>query len=137
MSGWWRLKALFGGPGAKAGRRDAARKAAKGAGNAPGPALPSGARAALIRDAMAAHRAGRAHVRDVLERRLDDLRAKVPNPGRESDGAAHAQGPARDEAAVKRFMAHDLKRFLVLVGVRDLMDQAPAAPSARRPAAKR
>lgn len=69
---WSGLRALFGAPKPKKVTARPAKKAA----------LPPLERAALLKEALMAHRAGRAHIREVLERQLNELRAKVPKPGR-------------------------------------------------------
>ncbi len=126
MSAWSGLRTLFGGkPKPKAKRP--ARKTV----------LPPSERAALLKDAMAAHRKGRSHVRDVLERQLDELRAKVPRPGKDPEATARMLTLHQADGALKRLMTHDLKRFLVLVGIRELLDDAPPPPKTTRSLPKR
>lgn len=89
-------------------------------------------RAALLKEALAAHRAGRSHVRDALERRLDEYRAKIPRPGRDPEATERMLSLQQADGALKRLMGHDLKRFLVLVGIRELLDEQAAAPKSTR-----
>lgn len=132
MADWLGLKALFGRKSkaaAKAGRQPARPT--------PKTVLPPSARAALLKEALAAHRAGRAHVRDVLEQELAELRAKVPRPGRDSAATERLLALHQADGALKRLMTHDLKRFLVLVGIRELLDEAEKPQKAARPVSKR
>ena len=97
-------------------------------------ALSSAARAALLKDAMAAHRAGRSHVRAVLERELEELRAKVPDPARDPGGSQRLLSADQANGTLRKLMTSDLKRVLTLVGMRQrLMDEAPAASKTVRP----
>ncbi|MGE3333053.1 MAG: hypothetical protein AB7I36_05375 [Rhodospirillaceae bacterium] len=94
-------------------------------------------RAALLKEALAAHRAGRSHVRDALERQLDEYRAKIPRPGRDPEGTERMLSLQQAEGALKRLMGHDLKRFLVLVGIRELLGDAAPVPKSTRALTKR
>lgn len=120
------LRSLFGAP-----------KPIKGAArpNKQKTVLPASERAALLKQALAAHRAGRSHVRDVLEQQLDALRAKVPKPGRDPESTQRLLTLHQADGALKRLMTHDLKRFLVLVGIRELL--ADSRDAGRRPTQKR
>lgn len=117
MSAWSGLRALFGVSTPKT--RTAAKRPVQKT------VLPPSARAALLKEALAAHRTGRAHVRDALERQLDELRAKVPRPGRDPEATVRLLTLHQADGTLKRLMTHDLKRFLVLVGIRQLLDEAP------------
>lgn len=99
--------------------------------------LPPSERAALLKEALAAHRAGRSHVRDALERQLDEYRAKIPRPGRDPAATERMLSLQQADGALKRLMGHDLKRFLVLVGIRELLDEQAAAPKSTRALTKR
>jgi hypothetical protein len=127
MSAWSGLRALFGAPKPKKASPRPKQKTV----------LPPSERAALLKQALAAHRAGRSHVRDVLEQRLDELRSKIPNPGRDPEGTERLLSLHHADSALKRLMTHDLKRFLVLVGIRELLDEDAKAPRTARPTAKR
>jgi hypothetical protein len=128
MSGFMTgLKALFGGSAKLPSKPRPPQKTV----------LPPSARAALLKDAMAAHRAGRAYVRDVLEAQLDELRAKVPRPGQDPEGTERLLALARADGAVKKLMTHDLKRFLVLVGIRELLDEGAQGGKPARSISKR
>lgn len=124
MSGW--LRSLFG----EKPKPKAARPKQK-------TVLAPSERAALLKDALAAHRAGRSHVRDALERRLDEFRAKIPRPGRDPDATQRMLSLQQADGSLKRLMGHDLKRFLVLVGIRELLGEAAPAPKSTRPLTKR
>lgn len=92
--------------------------------------LPPSERAALLKQALSAHRAGRAHVHDVLEAQLAELRAKIPKPGRDPAATERLLALHQAHGAVKKLMTHDLKRFLMLVGIRELLaeGQKPSKP---------
>lgn len=94
-------------------------------------------RAALLKEALAAHRAGRSHVRDALERQLDEYRARIPRPGRDPEATERMLSLQQADGALKRLMGHDLKRFLVLVGIRELLDEQAPAPKTTRSLTKR
>ncbi len=97
-------------------------------------ALSPAARAALLKDAMDAHRVGRTHVRDVLERELDALRAKVPDPARDPAASQRLLAVDQTNSALKKLMTSDLKRVLTLVGMRQrMMDEAPRTSKSGRP----
>jgi hypothetical protein len=114
MSAWSGLRALFGAP--KPQKKTGSRPKQK-------TVLPPTERAALLKEALAAHRAGRTHVRDVLEEQLKALRAKVPNPSRDPAAMEKLLTLSHADSALKKLMTHDLKRFLVLVGIRELLDE--------------
>lgn len=118
MSLWSGLRALFGeSKPKKAIARAKPKKAAR----------DPAARAALLNEAMAAHRTGRTHVREEVERQLNELRAGVPKPGREP-----ASGPP--SKALQKLMTSDLKRVLTLVGMRQkMLDEEPSADKTTRP----
>lgn len=124
MSLWSGLRALFGESKPKKAVARPKKKAA----------LSPAARAALLKDALAAHRAGRTHVRDVLERELDALRAKVPDPARDPAASQRLLSADQSNGTMKKLMTSDLKRVLTLVGMRQrLMDEAPPASKTVRP----
>lgn len=134
MSAWSSLRGLFGGSKPKKPAREGAQRK--------GPTkqktvLPPSERAALLKEALAAHRAGRSHVREVLEHQLDELRAKVPNPSRDPEATARVLTLTHANGALKKLMTHDLKRFLVLVGIRQLLDEKQQRPDRLRAVAKR
>jgi hypothetical protein len=123
MSVWSGLRALFSDPKPT---KAVARPHKK-------TALSPAARAALIKDAMEAHRVGRTHVRDVLERELDALRAKVPDPARDPAASQRLLAADQTNGTMKKLMGSDLKRVLMLIGMRQrLRDEAPAAPKTAR-----
>ncbi|MGE4062797.1 MAG: hypothetical protein AB7E79_05465 [Rhodospirillaceae bacterium] len=99
--------------------------------------LPPSERAALLKQAISAHRAGRSHVRNVLESQLDELRAKVPKPSRDPKATERLLSLHQADGALKRLMTSDLKRFLALVRIRELLeaqgpDKRPRAPVPKR-----
>jgi hypothetical protein len=72
-------------------------------------------------------------VRDVLERELDALRAKVPDPARDPAASQRLLAADQTNGTMKKLMGSDLKRVLMLIGMRQrLRDEAPAAPKTAR-----
>jgi hypothetical protein len=72
---------------------------------------------------MEIHRRGRAHAQGVLEAALQEMRKKPPRP---SDLAAMTRLLSLRQAVLtmKGHMAHDLKRYQVLAGVKGLLESA-------------
>jgi len=127
MSAWSGLRALFGAPMAKNKPQRPKHKTV----------LAPTERAALLKEALTAHRVGRTHVRDVLEDRLATLRAKIPNPNRDPDALAKMLTLTQADNTLKKLMTHDLKRFLVLVGIRQLLGEKQKPSGGPRSVTKR
>jgi hypothetical protein len=114
MTGWGdKLKGLFGGKPKSPHKKAAPAKTYKDPSN----------RAAVIAEAMEIHRRGRAHAQGVLEAALQEMRKKPPRP---SDLAAMTRLLSLRQAVLtmKGHMAHDLKRYQVLAGVKGLLESA-------------
>lgn len=120
MAGWGaRLKGLLGGGKKPAPKKTAASKTYNAPSN----------RAEVIAAAMAIHQRERAHAQEVLEKALKELTAKPPRP---SDIAAMTRLLSLRQAVLnmKGNMAHDLKRYKVLAGVKGLLEGKGGAKSA-------
>jgi hypothetical protein len=73
----------------------------------------------------------------MLESQLAALRAKVPNPSRDPDAMEKLLTLSQADGTLKKLMTHDLKRFLVLVGIRQLLGETQKSPDRPRSATKR
>ena len=104
MSGF--LKKLFGSPPP---RKPVKKPPAKTSGKSD--------RAAVIAEAMKIYRAQRAQGRGVLEKAVADFRAKPPSPA-DREGLERLLALRQAQLDLGHLFAHDLKRFLVLVGIR-------------------
>jgi hypothetical protein len=92
-------------------------------------------RAEVIAAAMAVHRRERAHAQEVLQKALHDLQAKPPRPT-DLAGMTRLLSLRQAVLSLKGHMAHDLKRYQVLAGVKQLMESAkPAAKTPENAAA--
>ncbi len=91
-------------------------------------------RAAVIAAAMAIYRKGRAQGRDVLDRAMADLRAKAPAPLHDREGLERLLALHRAHADLRKLMGHDLKRYLVLTGLRQWLGDGKPPPASPRPA---
>jgi len=98
-------------------------------------------RAEVIAAAMAVHRRERAHAQGVLEKALQELKAKPPRPS-DIAGMTRLLSLRQAVLSMKGHMAHDLKRFKVLAGVKGLMEsgagsvaksESPKNPDPRPP----
>jgi hypothetical protein len=99
-------------------------------------------RAEVIAAALAVHRRERAHAQGVLQQALQELQAKPPRPS-DLVGMTRLLSLRQAVLSMKGHMAHDLKRFKVLAGVKGLMEsggggpvkpKSPKNPTARPPA---
>lgn len=117
-----RLGQLFG-----AKPKPAARKpAAKG----PLPSVKDSPRAKLIAEAMRIHRTQGAMVRQVLTDAVGELQKGGAKTLRDPEALARLMGLIQAQRTMKRLMSGDLRRYLVLNGVRELLGgSAPAEPT--------
>lgn len=117
MTGWGdRLKGLLGGKPKSSPKKASSQKTA----SAKTYKAPSN-RAEVIAEAMAVHRHARSQAQGVLEAALQEMRKKPPRP---SDLAAMTRllGLRQAVLTMKGHMAHDLKRYQVLAGVKGLLE---------------
>ena len=80
-------------------------------------------RAAVIAEAMKVYREQRAQARGVLEKAVADFRAKPPSPLHDREGMERLLALRQAQLDLGRLFAHDLKRFLVLVGIRQWLGE--------------
>ena len=80
-------------------------------------------RATLVAQAMKIYRQQRAQGRGVLEKAMADFRTKPPSPLTDREGLNRLLALRRAQLDLGGLFAHDLKRFLVLVGIRQWMGE--------------
>lgn len=119
------LKKLFGSPSP---RKPVKRSPAKAAGK--------GDRAALIAEAMKVYREQRAQARGMLEKAVAEFRAKPPSPLKDPEGVKRLLALRQAQLDLGRLFAHDLKRFLVLVGIRQWLGEGRVLTRAAAPVPK-
>jgi len=83
-------------------------------------------RAAVIAEAMQIYRRQQAKARGVLEKAVAEFRAKPPSPLADREGMERLLALRQAELDLGRLFAHDLKRFLVLAGIRQWLGEEPA-----------
>lgn len=106
----------------------------------PKPALPPGVseRKMLIDEAVALYRQNAAGMRGVVDSALKQLHDKPPNPN-DLDSMTRLLGIRRAFLDMRRLMNHRERRYLVLAGIRELMEQKPkvAPPGVKKLVIKR
>ena len=89
-------------------------------------------RAAVIAAAMAVYRTGRVQGRDALDQIAADLRAKLPTALHDREGLERLLALHRAHTDLRKLLGHDLKRYLVLAGIRQWLGEGgPPSSSAR------
>jgi hypothetical protein len=118
------LKDLFGGRAKPAAKKAAPQKTYKAPTN----------RAALIAEALAVRDRARAQTQGMLEQTLKDLLKKPPRPS-DVEGMTRLLTLRQAILTLKGHMAHDLKRYQVLAGVKTLLesDGKPQNPGSSAP----
>jgi hypothetical protein len=124
-----RLRALV-------GRRPKLKQTAKPPARKTNSILPPSERAALIADAMAIYRQNAVGVRGVIEGALKQLRDHPPNI-RDEGAYARLFSIYQAYLALRRLMNHRERRYLVLAGLREWLEQRPAPPTAGRKVVRR
>lgn len=89
-------------------------------------------RAAVIAEAMKVYREQRAQAHGMLEKAVADFRAKPPSPLHDREGLERLLALRQAQLDLGRLFAHDLKRFLVLVGIRQWLGEGRAQNTAAR-----
>jgi len=90
-------------------------------------------RAALIAEAMKVYREQRAQARGVLDKAVADFRAKPPSPVADREGTERLLALRQAHLDMGRLLTHDLKRFLVLAGIRQWLGEGRGAKRAVEP----
>ncbi|MBL8643943.1 MAG: hypothetical protein JNK21_08410, partial [Rhodospirillaceae bacterium] len=91
--------------------------------------LPPSEREALVKEAMTLYRANAGQMRGVIEGALKQLKDTPPNPN-DLDALTRLLTVHRAYLDMRRLMNHRDRRYLVLAGLRELLEQkGPVAPS--------
>ena len=122
MPAWHDL--IKGLPGGKPAKRATARKSIV---KPPPKAYVTGEanRAEVIKAAMAVYRSRRGEARVLLDRALKEMREKPPKTVSEHDKLVRLLTLHRAHVGLKALMSHDLRQYLVLAGIRGLLEEAP------------
>jgi hypothetical protein len=123
------LKKLLGGP-AKAPAKSTAQK--KGM-----PAVADSPRAKAIAEAKRIHRTQSAMVRTQIANSIDELQRAGPKILRDPAQLERLMGLIQAQRAVGGLMRHDLKRYMVLTGLRQWLGKDKVSPPARPRVVKR
>jgi hypothetical protein len=92
-------------------------------------------RAKVLAEAMAVYRREKGKMSAGLDEALARIRAEAPKALRDPQAMARLLSLYRAHIELRRMMASDNKRFLVLTGMRELLEdqpQTPAKPSPKR-----
>lgn len=122
-----RLKGLFGGKPAPK----------KKAGPAKTYVVSKTNRAEVMAEAMAVLRRERGRMQDGLDKALADMRTQAPKLLHDPEALARLLTLHRAHMDMRKMMASDHERFLVLSGMRELLGDPKAAKSAKKPSSKR
>jgi hypothetical protein len=87
--------------------------------------LPPSERMAHIDQIMAVYRQNAPAVRGMIELTLKQMRDRPPNP-KDPDSVRRLLGLYRANLDLRQLMDHRARRYLVLVGLRELLEQRPA-----------
>ena len=94
-----------------------------------------GERAKVIAEAMAVFRREKKQMSAGLDEALAKIRAEAPKALKDPEAMARLLSLYRAHVDLRRMMASDNKRFLVLTGMRELLDETPkelAKPKPKR-----
>lgn len=119
------MRGLLGGQGKTAQQKRPISRANPGKTNN----APSN-RAEILAAAMAVHRRERTQALEILERTFKDLKSKPPKPS-DLAGMTRLLSLRRAVLSIKGHMAHDLKRYKVLAGLKGLIGDGRPADKAK------
>lgn len=134
MPGWGdRIKTWLGGSPAK-------RRVRKGSSRQPAKTPPTRTyvanqtnRAEVINEAMAVYRSRRSEMGGLLDKTLAEMRTKPLKTVSEPDKIVRLLALHRANVGLKSMMAHDLRQYLVLAGIRGLLEAIPGAETSTKP----
>jgi hypothetical protein len=86
-----------------------------------------GERAKLIKEAMTIYRSRRSEAYGLLNHALEQMRKNPPKTTSEHDNMVRVLNLHRAQVGLKALMSHDLRRHLVLSGIRGLLEETPAS----------
>ncbi len=121
-----RLKGLFGAKPAPKKAKPAAKTYVVGKTN----------RAEVMAEAMAVYRREKGRMQDGLDKALADMRQEAPKLLHDPEALARLLTLHKAHVGMRRMMASDHERFLVLSGMRELLGDPKAAKPARKPRTK-
>ncbi len=100
--------------------------------------LPSSEREALVKNAMDLYRANRAHMSGVIDQALKQLK-DAPINLHDVDSMTRLLSIRQAFLAMRQLMNHRERRYLVLAGIRELLEQKPkvAPPGVKKLVVKR
>lgn len=79
------------------------------------------------------YRSRRGEMRGLLDGALAEMREKPPRTASEHDKLARLLALHRANLGLKTMMAHDLRQYLVLAGIRGLLEGIPAIEAPSKP----
>lgn len=94
-------------------------------------------RAEIMAEAMAIYRRERGQMQAGLDKQLAQMREDAPKLLHDPEALARLLALHKAHMEMRKLMASDHKRFLVLSGMRELLGDPPAAKKAKKPPAKR
>ena len=125
------LKKLLGGKPAK--KAAAQPKATAGASRANTYVTSKTDRAKVIAEAMAVFRREKKQMSAGLDEALAKIRAEAPKALHDPEALTRLLSLYKAHIDLRRMMASDNKRFLVLTGMRELLEDEPKSPPKRPP----
>jgi hypothetical protein len=90
-------------------------------------------RAQVIAEAMAVFRREKKQMAAGLDEALAKIRAEAPKALKDPEALARLLSLYKAHVDLRRMMASDNKRFLVLTGMRELLEDEPKPPAKPRP----
>lgn len=123
-----RLKGLFGGKAAKPQPKKAPARTY---------VVSKTNRAEVIADAMAVYRRERGNMQAGLDKALTELREQGPKLSRDPEALSRLLTLHKAHLDMRKMMANDHERFLVLSGMRELLGHPKAPKPAKKPPPKR
>ncbi|HCX13983.1 MAG TPA: hypothetical protein DGZ24_01545 [Rhodospirillaceae bacterium] len=84
-------------------------------------------RAKLVKEALSVYRSRRSEIRGLLDKIFKDMRDKPPKMDGEHDKLVRLLALRRADVGLREMMSHDLRQYLVLSGIRGLLEDNPAS----------
>lgn len=123
-----RIKGLFGGKKAPPKKKSAPAKTY---------VVSKTNRAEVMAEAMAVYRREKGRMQDGLDKALADMRKEAPKLLHDPEALARLLALHRAHMGMRKMMASDHERFLVLSGMRELLGDPKAAKPGRKLPSKR
>ena len=90
-------------------------------------------RAKAMREALLVYRSRRTEIRGLLDKILKEMRDKPPKMVGEHDKLVRLLALHRADAGLREMMSHDIRQYLVLSGIRGLLEDIPASRVSTKP----